>query len=222
MFTRKEVQTMIDGARCGAATSGSTATPIKRSSADEPSPIVAQLPPGVDQGLLPALPGQPDHLQPEFDLPDLPPEQADPDHFYGEGYSSEESLDGESSDGEEAVVYSPGAPSTDPVEPETSPTAGPSRPRVRFAPSPVPLCEQSGDDSAGFESTCGNGGILYTSRTSNVCFSSPGVDDLTPDDVGELRRLLGSPEPRTLRSRGVVLSPEVLRKFPETRKKKKK
>ena len=194
----------------------------KTVSADEPSPIVAQLPPGVDQGLLPALPGQPDHLQPEVDLPDLPPEPADPDHFYGEGYSSEESLDGESSDGEEAVVYSPGAPSTDPVEPETSPTAGPSRPRVRFAPSPVPLCKQSGNDSAGFESHTETEGSSTRAGPQTFVSRVPGVDDLTPDDVGELRRLLGSPEPRTLRSRGVVLSPEVLRKFPETRKKKKK
>lgn len=50
----------------------------------------------------------------------------------------------------------------------------------------------------------------------------PGVPDLRPEEVGQLRRLLGSPEPRVLRSRGVILSPEILRKFPESRTRKKK
>jgi len=50
----------------------------------------------------------------------------------------------------------------------------------------------------------------------------PGVPDLRPEEVGQLRKLLWSPEPRILRSRGVVLSPEILRKFPETRTRKKK
>ena len=50
----------------------------------------------------------------------------------------------------------------------------------------------------------------------------PGIADLKPSEVGELRQLLGSPEPRTLRSRGVVLSPEILRRFPESKTRKKK
>ena len=48
----------------------------------------------------------------------------------------------------------------------------------------------------------------------------PGVADLKPKDVGKLRKLLG--EPRALRSQGRVLSPDVLRKYPESRTRKKK
>jgi len=77
--------------------------------------------------------------------------------------------------------------------------------------------EEEGEDD--FE-TCDEDDQPPTPKPKPGTSRIPGVADLKPRDVGKLRKLLG--EPRALRSQGKVLSPDVLRKYPESRTRKKK